>query len=471
MRHICRPLFSVLLISAAAACASRNAPAQTWNSPTSGQSQSFRRTSSHTLPPFDLSPYCFPNAAEPSSRQASPTANAVVIEQPQEPAWNKGKFRIVPYGAFWADVTYATDRTSPGAYTLFVFSEEDQGEDALEIDARRTRLGLDIAGPSIMGLAGARTGGKVEIDFHGNFITENRASVLLRQGYWELKNDDFRVLIGQTSDVISPLLPRTLNYGFGYLGGNVGYRRTQLRAERFVSFSSDSQLILQGSLNQDIVTDFPTDTGIRREASNWPVVQARAAFTLGPRGDGDDPLTFGISGHIGETGFDFLSVGPPPLSLPPEDDARFRTWSFNVDVHVPLTDRCGVQGEYFTGANLSAFLGGIGQGVCPCMRVPIRSSGGWMNVWYDWTSTTHSHAGLGLDNPNDNDSLLGRSRNHFIFANILLDVTEHLSTGLEVTWWETLYHEERAGQIPDDQLSPSDPGRAVTIDWMIKYEF
>jgi hypothetical protein len=58
-----------------------------------------------------------------------------------ELAWQKGGLRIVPYGAFWADMVYASERTNPGEYTLFVFSRQQHGEDAFTIDARRTRLG------------------------------------------------------------------------------------------------------------------------------------------------------------------------------------------------------------------------------------------------------------------------------------------------------------------------------------------
>lgn len=389
----------------------------------------------------------------------------------KHPSWQLGNFHVRPYGFFWADMVYATQRTSPGAYSLFVFSKDDQDEDAFAIDARRTRFGMEFDGPSLDALHGAESGGRAEIDFHGNFVTENRASVLLRHAYWEVGDQNFRLLVGQTWDVISPLNPGMLNYAPGFFGGNIGFRRTQFRAERHLTFTNGLLVSLEGSLNQDIVTDFPTDPGVRREASDWPVVQGRFGLTFGPRADDAGPAVVGISAHIGETGFDFLTVGPLPLSLPAENDVRFKTWSFNVDLHLPITERLGVQGEFFTGVNLGAFLGGIGQGVCPCLRVPIRSTGGWLEIWYDWTPTLHSHFGLGLDDPRDSDSLLGRTYNHFIFANLTVDLSENLTTGLEVAHLKTLYHETRAGLIPLDQLTPSAPGEAVTIDWMVRYEF
>lgn len=420
----------------------------------------------------------------PGPQRLPPVATPASLDSPSEfvtrdeleqaldkAAWRKGDLKITPYGALWGDMIYATQRTNPGAYTLFVPSTEEQGEDAFTIDARRTRLGLELAGPGLAAIDGSSTAAKLEIDFHGNFVTENRAGVLLRLAYWELKNDDWRLLMGQAEDVISPLNPGSLNYSVGWNGGNIGFRRAQVRAERHVAFGADSKFLVQTSLNHDIVSDFQTDAGVRRESADWPVVQGRTGVLLG-RGRPDlAPIQLGVSGHIGQSGFDFLTAGPPPLNLPPLDDARYETWSFNVDLRLPLGPSWGVQGEFFHGANLSSYLGGIGQGVCPCARVPIRSTGGWGELWLDWTPTWHSHVGYGIDDPRNGDSLIGRVSNQFVFANLSTDLTKHWTTGVEVSWWKTLYHDERVGLIPPALLTPRAPGESITIDWMVKFGF
>ena len=130
-----------------------------------------------------------------------------------------------------------------------------------------------------------------------------------------------------------------------------------------------------------------------------------------------------------------------------------------------------MQAEFFTGANLSSFLGGIGQGVCPCLRTPIRSLGGWVDAGYDWTPRLHSHVGFGVDDPRDTDLLFGRSYNQFIFANLSFDLSGKLTTGIEVTSWKTLYRETREGLVAADLLIADAPGKSVTIDWMVKYAF
>jgi len=388
-------------------------------------------------------------------------------------AWTKGDFKIVPCGAFWADMIYATDRNNPGAYTLYIPSRDEQGEDSLTIDERRSRFGLDVTGPRIPFFNCAESGGRVEIDFHGSFFsTENRASILLRHAYWEVKNENFKALVGQTWDLISPLYPGTLNYSVGWDGGNMGYRRPQFRYDRY--YGAHNRLGWQWALalTPSIADDLPGDPNDRRESVDWPVIQGRVGCTLRDAYGRRGPITLGVSGHIGQTGFDFLDDSPPGRPggvLPAADDQRFNTWSFNIDARIPITARLGVEGEFFTGANLGPYLGGIGQGVCPCLRVPIRSTGGWVDVWYDWTPRWHSYAGMGIDDPRDDDSLVGRVYNHFIFANLVFDVTKNLNTGIEVTSWKTLYHDTRVGV--DLPPVPTAPGESVTIDWMVKYAF
>ncbi|MCA9067512.1 MAG: hypothetical protein KDA84_01215 [Planctomycetaceae bacterium] len=379
-----------------------------------------------------------------------------------------GDLTITPYGSLWGSLRFVSDRTNTGPFTLWVFSEQDHGEPAMEIDARRTRVGIDVAGQKFRD-SGYQLGGKVEADFFGQFLTENRAGARLRHGYFEAKNEEWRFLVGQTWDVVSPLRPGMLNFTGTWAAGNIGYRRAQFRVERTLSLENDTQLLFQGSINQDIVDDFPTDAGVRRETADIPVFQARSAVELGMV-DGK-AVVLGISGHYGETGFDFIQTGPPPLNLPPTDDARFTTWSINLDWEVPLSSQLTMRGEVFRGANLSPYLGGIGQGVCPCLRKSIRSTGGWTELVWAWSPMWESHCGLGIDDPNDSDSLVGRVQNEVVFGNLILHMTENLSTGCELAYWRTLYQDQRRGQIPVPLLTPSAPGKALTLEWMVRYDF
>lgn len=365
-------------------------------------------------------------------------------------AWTKGDIQIVPYGALWGTTAYESSRSNIGDYVFYVFSDTDQGESAWHVDAKSTRLGIDFLGPVLPNFGSAQTGGKVEIDFQGQYQTENKGTVLLRHAYLEVKNEYFRLLAGQTWDVISPLMPGTIMYSVGWGAGNIGYRRAQFRAERYLHFSDTFLVTAQASINSDVVSEFAGNAV--GDHSDWPVVEGRLGFTLGPRGAGCRPLEIGISGHIGEQSYDFAS---PPI----QDDIEFRTWSFNVDARYPITSRFGVQGEFFTGENLGAYLGGVVQGVNLTMRDTICSTGGWFDVWYDWTDCLHSHAGFLIDDPLNQDVSRGqRSYNHFYFVNLTYDVTKKFVLGLEVQQWKTNWVEK-------------EPGDSYRLEFMAKYGF
>ena len=213
--------------------------------------------------------------------------------------WKIGDYKWVPYGAFWADMIYETERTYPGAFTLFVPSPETQGESAFTIDARRTRAGFNVTGPELPLFGGASSGGQLEVDFFGQFVVENQAGIQIRHAYWEAKNERWRMLVGQTWDAMSPLMPNTVSYSVGWMGGNIGFRRPQFRVDRYLDFSPTVLGILTLSLNHDIVPDFSTSATIDRESTSWPVIESRVGWKIGDRGEGGLPLEFGVSGHIG----------------------------------------------------------------------------------------------------------------------------------------------------------------------------
>ncbi len=358
-------------------------------------------------------------------------------------AWTKGEYRIVPYGYVSASLISESQRTYPGDYTFFVYSPVPSTEQLFHVDAKSTRVGLDLSGPAVGWCGGAASGGKVEIDFQGSFVTENKAGVLLRHAYCEVKNEEFRLVAGQTWDVISPLYPGVITYPVGWAGGNIGYRRAQFRGERYFAWSDSLLFTAQGSLNVDIASDFAGSTLNQGDHSGWPVLEGRLATTIGPRGKGCRPIQFGVSGHIGEQKYDFYNGSTQVASNEPE-----RTWSLNADIRIPLGERWGFQGEFFTGENLGTFLGGILQGV-NVQRAPVtqtfisantvRSTGGWFEVWYDWRSDLHSHFGYSLDDPCDSDLTSGRLYNQFYFGNIIYDVTPKFALGLELTQWKTLW--------------------------------
>lgn len=417
------------------------------------------------------------NAAQKAKPQpdakSKPQSNGTTSKEPaaKTSAPKASGFRIEPYGVAWADMIFETNPTNPGAFTLWVFSADSQVGGQSVIDARRSRLGLNVEGPKLSICGDANSHAQFEIDFFGQFVNENQSNLQLRLAYWETFNDEFKFLVGQTYDVISPRNTRMLNYSVGWAGGNIGFRRAQFRWERYWKTNSRETWIGQVSLNQDIVNDFAAEPTVRREPAAWPVIEGRGAIQIASGQQGAEKFELGVSAHFGEVGFDFLANSPPPVLLPPENDVRLITWSTNVDWMLPVSDRVSIQGEVFTGANLSAYLGGIVQGVCSCTREVIHSTGGWADLEYRWTDRIKAATGLGIDDPNNSDFLFGRTRNQFLFANVTWQIRPELLTGIEVSYWQTRYQDRRAGLIPDALLAPTAPGNAVVVQWMWKYNF
>lgn len=395
------------------------------------------------------------SSVEPAGNAATDVDMNAVRAEIRKYAWRKGDFTVTPYGSLWFNTVYETARTNPGDYAFYVYSASDRRGADCNVDAKSTRLGLDVGGPTLGDFGDLKTGGKVEIDFQGQFLQENKASVLLRHAYLEAKNDEYRILAGQTWDVISPLMPSTIMYSVDWGAGNIGYRRAQLRGERFYGISDTVLLTTQGSMNVDIASDFPPTgtTAFIGDHSPWPVLEGRTALTLGERGKGARPITVGLSGHIGEQDFDFLT-SPVVRNVP------MRTWSANLDLYAPLTDRLGFQGEIYTGENLGAYLGGILQGVDIASRSPIGDRGGWLEVWYHITPRLHSHVGYTLDTPNRSDLSVATERtyNAAYWGNIVYDITDRFNAGFEVGSWRTLYVNRL-------------PGESVRFEFRLKYDF
>ncbi|GAB4140164.1 hypothetical protein [Thermopirellula anaerolimosa] len=356
-------------------------------------------------------------------------------QQLQGLAWRKGAFQITPYGRITVSGVYETERTYLGDFALWVESRDVQGESGFFFDAKSTRLGLDIVGPSPESRPDIKLGGKIEFDFQGEWVLKNKSGVLFRQAYIEAKNEQWRFLFGQAWDLMSPLYPGMLNYVPGSGVGNLGYRRAQLRLERYFDLSDFLLITAQWSANSNIIINPPASTNVVGTEGGWPDFQGRIAFTLGDRENpGCRPITLGVSGHIGEQNWDFRPPNPDPVS-----NLSRKTWSFSVDFDWPITERLGFQCEFFTGENLAAYMGGILQTIDRGTRAPILSNGGWFDVRYDCTPRWHWHGGFSIDDPLNRRMTSGRCYNHVYYFNTVYDFTKQFNLGFEASFWKTHY--------------------------------
>jgi len=332
------------------------------------------------------------------------------------------------YGYIKGDASYDSSRTNPGNFVLFVDSEATRNNDnEFNLTANQTRFGLNINGPASETM---KTSGKIEFDLYGNYASENKAKIQMRHAYMTMlwPKADLSLLAGQTADVVSPLVPTTLNYTVLWDAGNIGYRPPQIRLTKGLSLNETVSMKFEGAIARTIGRADLTASESGEDAG-FPTVQGRASVTfpfVGPK-----PTTVGFSGHSGREEYDLDVTGR---------NTDFDTWSVCLDVAMPVYKWLTFQGELFSGENLDNYFGGIGQGVNTAAQEEIRSKGGWvaasLGPWSKWAF----NVGAGVDDVDADDVAVGsRTLNSSVFGNVIYSWNKHMQAGFELSRWNTHY--------------------------------
>lgn len=332
---------------------------------------------------------------------------------------------IKPYGYFKFDMAYDQARTNNGNYVFWVESSEDKDSE-INLTARQTRLGVNFIYDE---LNNRTVSGKFEIDFYGGG-TENKNMIMMRHGYLKVDFGKYYLLAGQTSDVLSPLVPNTVNYTVLWNCGNIGYRHPQIQfgnsvkngVEIIGALSRNIAESVEGEVNNVKVDKNDNDDG---EDSSLPSVQARISY-INPN------MNVGISGHYGlmeYTRADFK-----------EDN--YTSFSLNFHVSYAFTNAFLIKGEVFTGKTLDQYFGGIGQGFDWDLEKEVESSGGWLNAALKASPNISCNLGIGIDQPEKDDPLDFPTRNYnrCVFGNIYTKIAYNTSFALEISNWETGYY-------------------------------
>lgn len=359
----------------------------------------------------------------------------------------QSKYPIDIYGRLEFNASYDDSRTNQGNYNRWVDPENNNAnDDQFNASANRSRIGVKINGPEF---DSAETTGLFEGDFFGGG-EEHKAQFRMRHAFMQLHypEQDLTFLAGQTYDIISPLIPPTLNFTTGYWVGNLGFRRPQFRISKGWHTQDGSAFTVTGGFSRTIgeISGFdPGDTG---EDAGFPTLQGHIAYSA-PLWM-DDPFVIGISGHWGQEEYDINVFG---------NNRDLDTWSANVDVTLPLTEKMAFTSEAWIGENLDTYVGGINQGINTLTLDEISAYGGWSALtfgpYHDWTF----NIGATLDDPDDEDLPSGgRTQNLSYFTNSIWQMNDALQVGLELSYWET-------------DFINNDNGDAYRIQTSMKYKF
>ncbi|MDP6543202.1 MAG: hypothetical protein QGH60_04370 [Phycisphaerae bacterium] len=334
------------------------------------------------------------------------------------------------YGKIKLDAAYDSGRANTGNFARWVNpGEKQRGDGQFNMTANETRLGLKFTGPQTKDL---KTNGLLEMDFYGGG-GETSPNPRLRHAFLNLEwpKKKLSVLAGQTWDVISPLNPGTLNYTVLWWGGNIGMRRPQVRVTKGCALNDDTELTLQGALLRTMGSTSGFDPGDTGEDAGFPSVQGRAAlkFPL----FGKKKSTVGVSGHFGQEEYDINAAG---------DNHNVYSWSGNIDACVPVNNWLMIKAEAFTGRNLAAYAGGIGQGVNVVGTdvSEIKSSGGWLAACMKPCDKWMFNVGASGEIITGGVTVDGtRTTNSCVFGNVIYEFNKHASVGFELSNWHTEY--------------------------------
>jgi hypothetical protein len=334
------------------------------------------------------------------------------------------KHDVKLYGFLKLDTSFDDSKTdNPDAPKYAQSSASSNNEKEFAMTAGNSRFGLKYYGPEDFE---TKVFGNLELDFYDT-ASDNSQKPRMRHAFFELQYPKWSLLAGQTWDIFGPLGPNTLNTN-GYLwnGGNIGFRRPQIRLTNKFDLKKDSKITTQLSVNRNIGDTLNTvNSG---EDSSQPVVEGRVAYSFPLF---DKVSTIGVEGLYGREKYNDLIT----------------KWAGGLDFSVPIGDKLSLKGEFFQGTNLNDFLAGIGQGINTSKNDGIDTIGGWAQISFKPWEKYCFNIGYGIDKPerkdlNDND----RFRNDVIFANVMYSIFKDVKLGLEYSYFQTKYVNSEDGK-------------------------
>jgi hypothetical protein len=376
-----------------------------------------------------------------------PAEVASVKPESGEVVASKG-FTVRVFGKATLDAIYNSVRPQAPGNPVFLVPKFEGGfsQHTMDINARNSQVGVAFTGPDI---GQFHTGGRISAVFFDNTnLFADRNGFLLTQSYGELFNDRWRFAAGLQLDVVAPGVPTTLPFAVdgAPIGNNI---KGQIRLERFVPVGTDSLLTLQGALSEPLTTAKTPDISLD-EDNGKPNLEGRIAFGWGkpePVGMGllkQRPLEVGLSGMVGQL---------RRTSLPDQTPRRVVSdvglvavdYQLNLARFFGFKRDFGIKGELYTGKGLGNYSGGILQSLDAATWKAIHTKGGWVEGFVYLTPGLHSHTGIFIDDPNDDDittlsnTLFGRTYNSAIYSTLIWDFDRAFRIAIEATYRKTEY--------------------------------
>jgi hypothetical protein len=368
-------------------------------------------------------------------------APVILVAQDKAPA----KPPVTLYGFLRIDGVWDDSRMQNHQYAMWVLPEDAvtglKNNSHLTIYPRVTRFGLNVGSIDLSDKV--KMSGKIEIDFQAGG-TESRAGLRMRHAYFELKYGDLTFLGGQTWQLISPMYPEVHTDGVLWNAGNLGDRAPQVRLTYAPKVGKGS-VIAEAALGATGAVDAQDlDKNLLLDGASSAVPNVQGHLRLEQTLYADRPLKIGVWGHYAQEQTDKPFAG----------ETKWDSWSAGCELSLPLSKRIAIEGEAWTGSNLSDVRGGIGQGVNVITGKEIESKGGWVQLSTKPSDKTQLYLGCSADDPKDADVptyaeiddagleaavYTGRTLNWVAYVSSRYRPWQPFQIGLEYYHWVTEY--------------------------------
>jgi hypothetical protein len=367
-----------------------------------------------------------------------------------------GDWRFLPYGYIKVDAAYDSARAFNGDFYAWTLQETKTptnlatqarpDDHAFSLTANQSRFDMKVIAPKYGDI---ETYGLFEIDLYGNLINsvfgsatggpENKPAILLRHAFIEMKSGTWGLLAGQTSDPISLQVEDTWNYFVGWMAGNPGYRRPQVRIMKDLPLGEKSKISLWTGIMRTVENTGFVQAG---EESGFPTTFARVTYTAPMLGK---ELLISVNGHYGREDAQNATVSgatitPGTTIQGPGGSRNIKSYSGNVEFIVPLPVGFWVKGEAYLGSVMGSYFGAIGQSFNTTTLQGIHAYGGWAQLGWIANDRLRFHVGGSVDDVLKSDlATNGRALNRAFYANFMYNITPAVLTGYEITDGLTQY--------------------------------
>ena len=342
---------------------------------------------------------------------------------------NNSEIDIDFYGHVRVDAIYDTAEFNSAQSPIIVQKQPAGRTPGAEIDIhpRLTRLGVNISQHNDEHDIDIR--GKVEVDFQ-NGGSQSRELLRLRHAYIDIHKDNFSILMGQTWQTVSRLMPMANGDTLMWGAGNTGDRSTQIRATYSLPLSNSGKIDFEAAVQQMGTVDSKGQAGTN--FGKEPAYQGRISF--------DMPIWTKNPFHIAAA----VHQGTEVLAEKGFGEDTFNQFGIFTELILPIFDNWEIKGEYFQGENISDLRGGIVFGINAVTDKEIPTKGYWIETRFRPFENYEFGIGYGQDNPDDAYVLDGYpSHNEASWLVAHYQFTHNIKLGLEYLQWATEHKSDK----------------------------